>query len=259
MSVLMSGRRVVLHASVGGFVGAGLLLSGCASGPKAPPTPTLPLVKVGVLAIRAWQPTGEAVPFRGPAANMAGTMIFIGPTVMNFAVPAGRREFAAAVASVPFDPLLAFEQRLMPALKAQGLPVVELQDPALAQAVRAGNYKTVSEEFDALLDVQINGAGYYPAAQAGGYSPLMYVAAKLLSRSKPGEELARFGYDADYRPAEGESRFFTTPKSISASGSEMIRAKAELIRIEMDKIAARMVERMVIDVGRRIRNEPALP
>jgi hypothetical protein len=263
MSVLMSlsktGRRAVLHAGVGGFVWAGLLLSGCASGPKAPPAPTLPLARVGLLTIGARPPSGEAVPFRGQAANMAGTMLFIGPTVMQLAVPASRREFASAVASVPFDPEAAFRERLLPALLAQGLPVTHLPDHALAQAVRAGNFKSVPEEFDALLDLQINGSGYYPASNAGGYSPMMYVVARLLMRSKPGEELARFAYDADYRSAEGESRFFTTPKTISAGSAEAIRAKGELIRVEMDSIAARMVDRMVIDIGRRIRNEPALP
>jgi hypothetical protein len=86
----------------------------------------------------------------------------------------------------------------------------------------------------------------------------MYVVATLISPAKSGEQIARFNYDADHRPAEGDSRFFTTPKVISADKPETIIQKAELIRAEMDNIAARMVDRMVIDIGRRIRNETRL-
>jgi hypothetical protein len=178
-----------------------------------------------------------------------------------------RRKLAEGVATVQFDAQAAMEKRLRPALLAQGLPLVMVDNPAVVAALRAGDLKPVSAEaqelslagVDAVLDVQVTAAGYYPADNAGGYSPMMYVVAKLLKRDKPYEEFTRFAYDADYRPAQGESRFFTTPKEISADKPEAIAQKAELIRTEMDKIAARMVERMVIDIGRRIRNEPALP
>jgi hypothetical protein len=254
MSVSMSGRRVVLHAGVGGFVGAGLLLSGCASGPKAPPAPTLPLTRVGVLTVaQSFSVSGDAAPFLGVSAAQYA----INPIAQ---IVAGyRAAFVNAVASVRFVPQEAFQKRLAPALIAQGLPVVVLDDFQLASDIRNGNLKAVPEGIDALLDVQVTAAGYYPASGAGGYSPMMYVVAKLLKRDKPFEEFTRFAYDADYRPAQGESRFFTTPKEISADKPEAISQKAELIRTEMDNIAARMVERMVVDIGRRIRNEPALP
>jgi hypothetical protein len=254
MSHSMGGRRVVLRVGVGGFVGAGLLLSGCASGPKAPPPPTLPLTKVGVLVVaQSFSSSGDAAPFLG----VSPAQYAINPIAQI--VAAYRAGFVNAVASVRFVPQEAFQKRLAPALIAQGLPVVVLEDFQMASDVRNGNFKAVPEGIDALLDVQVTAAGYYPASGAGGYSPMMYVVAKLLIRDKPYEEFARFSYDADYRPAQGESRFFTTPKEISADKPEAITQKAELIRTEMDNIAARMVDRMVIDIGRRIRNEPPLP
>jgi hypothetical protein len=229
-------------------------LAGCASGPKAPRPPTVPLSKVGVLTVgQNLTASGDATPFFG--VSMA--QITFNPIAM--AVAAVRAPFVNAVASVRFNAQEAIYKRLMPALLAAGLPVMALEDYQMAADVRNYLYKGVPAEFDALLDVQVTAAGYYPASNAGGYSPMMYVVAKLLMTNKPGEEFASFNYDADYRPAQGDSRFFTTPKEISADKPEAIVQKAELIRTEMDNIAARMVERMVIDIGRRIRNEAPLP
>jgi hypothetical protein len=229
-------------------------LVGCASGPKAPPPPSLPLAKVAVLTVGQYYTlSGDGAPFVGMSYGQ------VAPDPIARIVAAARAPFFSAVASVQFGPQAAFQDRLMPALLAKDLPVVVTDDFKLAEEVRAGNFKNVPGAFDAVLDVRVNAAGYYPASGAGGYSPMLYVVATLFSRAKPGEELMRFGYDADHRPAGGESRFFTTPKEISASSPDIIRQNAKLIRTEMDNIAARMVDRMVIDIGRRIRNEPPLP
>ncbi len=229
-------------------------LAGCATGPKVPPPPTEPIQKVGVLTVaQTMSASGDAAPFLGVSMAQM-TLNPIAQIVAAYRVP-----FVNAVASVRFNAADAIQKRLMPALLAAGLPVVALEDYQLAADVRNYTFKAVPADLEALLDVQVTAAGYYPAGGAGGYSPMLYVTATLIRPAKAGEEIVRFGYDADHRASGGESRFFTTPKSISADKPETINQKAELIRTELDTIAARMVERMVIDVGRRIRNEPALP
>ncbi len=253
------------------------LVGGCAQKPTVPPPPTQPLARVAVLPVKMWPANGDAVSFDGHTTT-AGGVVFM--PLSAAAVPAAavgtglslllsmpKRKLGEAVASVQFDARVAFEKRLWPSLQAQQLPVVIVDDPAVVNAFRAGDFKAVPADavtkaldgVDAVLDVQITSAGYYPADRAGGYSPMMYAVATLRPRDKPFEELARFNYDADYRPAEGESRFFTTPKEISADKPETIRQKADLVREQMDAIAARMVEKIVADVGRRVRNEARLP
>jgi hypothetical protein len=263
-------RRLVAAMSV-------CLVGACAQKPTAPPPPTQPLARVAVLPIKMWPANGDAVSFNGVTSGASGVVFVpgnaaaVGPAVLGtglsllMAMP--KRRLAEAVLEVRFDAQAAFEKRVWPALQSQQLPVVILDDTAVVNAFRAGDFKGVSADamaksfagVDAVLDIQITSAGYYPADRAGGYSPMMYVVATLRPRDKPFEELARFNYDADYRPAEGETRFFTTPKEISADKPDTIRQKADLVREQMDAIAARMVERIVTDVGRRIRNESRLP
>jgi hypothetical protein len=277
MKVSLSSQGATVFVRLVALVASAMLLASCATGTKPPPPPTVPLSRVGVLPLKMWPANGDAVSFNGYSSTPGG-VVFVplnAAAVPTAAIGTGlslllslpRRKLAEGVATVQFDALAAFQKRLWPALLAQNLPVVTINNPAVVAALRAGDLKAISAEVqvqslpgvDAVLDVQITAAGYYPSGNAGGYSPMMYVVAKLLLPNKPAEEIVRFNYDADYRPAEGESRFFTTPKQISADTPDAIRANADLIRTEMDSIAARMVERMVIDIGRRIRNEATLP
>jgi hypothetical protein len=254
-SVLRNGAQLLTGICIPslGLATLGGSIAGCSTGPKAPPPPTAPLQNVGVLTVgQSFSASGDAAPFFGVSTAQM-TLNPIAQIVAAFRVP-----FVNAVASVRFNAQDAIHKRLVPALLAAGLPVVALEDYQLAADVRNWIFKGAPAEVDAFLDVQVTSAGYYPASGAGGYSPMMYVVATLISPAKSGEQIARFNYDADHRPAEGDSRFFTTPKVISADKPETIIQKAELIRAEMDNIAARMVDRMVIDIGRRIRNETRL-
>jgi hypothetical protein len=260
-----------------GLVLAFSVLGGCAQKPTLPAPPTQALTRVAVLPVKMWPANGDAVSFNGVTSG-AGGVVFVpsnaaavGPAVvgtgLSLLMSLPKRRLAEAVFEVRFDAQAAVEKRLWPTLQSQRLPVVIVDDPAVVNGFRAGDFKGVPADVvaksldgvDAVLDVQITSAGYYPADRAGGYSPMMYVVATLRPRDKPFEELARFSYDADYRPAEGETRFFTTPQEISADKPDTIRQKAELVREQMDAIAVRMVERIVTDVGRRIRNESRLP
>jgi hypothetical protein len=256
------------------FVG---LVGGCAQKPTVPPPPTQPLARVAVLPVKMWPANGDAVSFNGVSTGKVGaTFVPLNAaaapaaavaTGISLLFASSKQKFADAVTAVQFDAQAAVEKRLWPALQSQQLPVVIVDDPVVVSAFRAGDFKGVPADavakaldgVDAALDVHITSAGYYPADRAGGYSPMMYVVATLRPRDKPFEELAPFNYDADYRPAEGESRFFTTPKEISADKPETIRQKADLVREQMDAIAARMVEKIVVDIGRRVRNEARLP
>ena len=183
----------------------------------------------------------------------------VAANVVTAIVSANRATLATAVRSVGFDPPSALSQHLMPALNARALPVAALDDATLATSVRQGRPFQAPAGVDAVLDIQIHGAGYYPAARAGGYSPMLYVVARLVSTTAPHAELARWGYDADYRAAEGELRFFTTPPALSASDADAIAANAAQVRQQMQSIAERMVQQLAIDVERRIRAQAPLP
>ena len=190
------------------------------------------------------------------AASPAAAAFAIG---FNAAGAGRKARFDRSMDAVGFNPRAYFEKVLWAAFSQRGVSLEPIADSRIERAVRSKIYDSLPKDLDAILDVQITSAGYYPSDRAGGYSPMLYVVARLLSTSRPGEELERFGYDADYRAAEGELRFYTTPPSISAANPEEIGAKSSLVRSTMEGVSDRIISQIVVDVERRMTAVPRLP
>ncbi len=261
----ISRRRLFASLSI---IATGVTLTGCAQkGPSPPPPQLQPLLRVGILPVLERATTGDAFAFVkentrqyeipvAAAPSPAAAAFAIG---FNIAGAGRRARFDQSMTAVNFDPRAYFESSIAPAFRKEGIKLERVTDPQLATAYRTGKPIISSPDLDAVLDVQITSAGYYQSDRAGGYSPMLYVVARFLSASRSDEELGRFGYDSDYRPAEGELRFYTTPQEISVATPEDIVPKAKLVRETMERISDRIIAQIIVDVDRRMRAVPRLP
>ena len=258
-----SRRKVVSGLSLAAL---GMAIAGCAQkGPPLPRPQAMPLRRVAILPIFERQTTGDAFAFVSEntrrsdmpvvVSNPAGAAFAIG---FNIASAGRRARFERSMKAVDFDPRAHFEKTIGAAFTAKGVSLERVSDSQLAISVRNNSPVPALAELDAVLDVQVTSGGYYPSDRAGGYSPMLYVVARLLSPAT-GQELERFGYDADYRAAEGELRFYTTSPAISVATPEEIGQKATLIRSSMQEVAERMIAQIVVDVDRRMRALPKVP
>lgn len=182
--------------------------------------------RIGILKVKEWPAGGEAVSFAGDsvikgtgAPGLDAAAILLGSNVFV------RRKLQAAAASVGFSASAVLDSSVPKLLADRGFNAVLSDDAAFTNAVRNSTALNWPKDVDAILDVQVNSAGYYPARRAGGYSPMVYAVARLISTTN-GKELLRFGYDSDYRDSEGERRFITTPKEISVAEPQDIMTKA---------------------------------
>lgn len=225
----------------------------------------MPLRRVGVLPVFERQTTGDAFAFVSENTRRSEMPVVVSPNPVgaafaigfNIAAAGRRARFERSMLAVGFDPRAHFEKVIGAAFSAKDVTLERVTEAQFATDLRKGAPVVALAGLDAVLDVQVTSAGYYSSDKAGGYSPMLYVVARLLSPTT-GQELEHFGYDADYRAAEGELRFYTTPSTISVATPEEIGQKAPLVRASMEEISERMVSQIVVDVSRRMRALPRL-
>lgn len=249
---------------------ASYLLSACSQNPKAPPLlPHDSWQRIGVLPVREQLTTGDGVAFVKANTRVGARLVFIplspGAIVMSAIGTAAsaisqsqRVSFADQVASIGFDAQAYFNQNLLPQFEVRGVKVEALTNTEVEAAIRSDNIAAVPKNLDAVLDIRITSSGYYPSSRAGGYSPMLYVVARLIPSSGRWEHVERFGYDSDYRAAEGELRFYTTPPGISVADSSELSQKAAEVRTAMENVSSKMLSQIVTDTDRRMKNLPRL-
>lgn len=267
----MISRRTCLQAAGGGLAtGAARAVAtlspwlfaaaagtGCAgSRPPEVFTP-LGLRRVAMLEVPEHPASGDGVPFRNFSYATAVVPPPVTPGLLGMAIAgalqnsrnAERQTLANAVALIGFDARRAVESGLRRALGEQRVDDSLVNDSENASAVRGGRPAPLPEGAGAWLDVEVTGAGYFPAKQAGGFSPMVYFSAQLRSRDPKAKILRYLDYSADHRPAEGDPRFFTSPPSLNVATLAEFGERAEALRNGLRDLVDRMCDRAARDLA----------
>ncbi|MCO5979368.1 hypothetical protein [Ideonella oryzae] len=107
---------------------------------------------------------------------------------------------------------------------------------------------------DAILDVLIDGAGYYPGKQVG-YVPYLSVTARLLEAKDPSEAIDDFDYEVGYGDAKGDPRFFNSP-TLLVKTLDVFRDQAPSITQELTTVYQTVAKQIGNDINRAIRKLP---
>jgi hypothetical protein len=242
-------------------------MSGCANRRPRPNPADLELRRIAMMPIKETAPRGDVAPFVASLLPRATPQVApppLNPSLLGMAIGAAMRNsqiadreaLTYALSTVNFVPKETVATTLADALSARNLPVTLLADEALAEAVRASKFAGMPTEFDAVLDVQIVAAGYYPAKGAGGFSPTLYLWMRLFTTA--GVLIDDFTYEADYRDAKGATRFFTTPRSLSMPTLDAIRESGAPIRDQMTALSAQLSDKLASDLQRIVSKQARL-
>lgn len=249
-------------------------VAGCANRGPRPTTQTVDIRSIGLLSIKETAPTGDTGSFNAalvlaaPNANIpppvSPTMLgmFIGATLRassEATAAASRSSISRALQPVGFAPREALSQALATSFSKRSLPISAVANETAGEKARTDwDFSQLPPGLDAVLDVTIDYAGYFPAKEAGGFSPTLYVSATLLSTVGRGGRLEHFYYQADHRDAEGERRFYTTPATTLVKSLDELRERGPVIRTEMTSIMSAIAEQLAIDIERAIKKLPPL-
>jgi hypothetical protein len=238
-----------------------MTLAACASKPKVPLKPN-ELRAIGMLPVKEWIDKGSTAqfnPLSNPVpATMAGAPPPISPSMLGMAIgqsirasrDAERMALVQAIAPVNFDPgatLLATMQR---ELDRRGIELVALKSGALAARVRDNVLKELPTDVDAILDVQVYSAGYYPLGKNLGFSPYASVLARVLDTVNPGHTIEEFSYGGDSSPSDGDTRYFQLPAALVQPSLASFAGNAQTIRREFEQLFDRIGVKLVDDLAR---------
>ena len=217
------------------------------------------VLRVGILKVKEWPVGGEAVSFAGNSQikSIGAPGLDLFAKLMGSDIDV-RRKLQAAAAAVEFSASETLDRNIPVQFTEQGMNVLAIDDPMFTNALRDDANPKWPANLDYVVDVQVNASGYYPARRAGGFSPMLYVVARLYS-TKTGTQVLKVGYDADYRESEGERRFLTTPKEISVGEPDEIVAKRLNVKQKLAEVAQKMAALLAIDVKRKVSGLPNLP
>lgn len=232
--------------------------TGCASRHSQAPSKPLNLRRLAMLEVLEHPAEGDAVPFQ----DFVGSRFSVPPPVsaallgmalaglMRNAREADRHRLANAVARIGFDARSALQGGVLRALGGDRLDTSLGTDLGAAVAVRSGRSAPLPANADAWLDVVLTGAGYFPAKQVGGFSPMLYFTVQLRSASASATGALRaYDYASDYRPTEHDPRFFTAPRSLSVSSLDEFADRAAELRAGLQLLLDRMCDRVALDLA----------
>lgn len=242
-------------------------LAGCASR-VTPPTTPVDLKTVGLLPLKEWEPNGSTAPFSvsllGPAPS-GGSPAPINPMTLGLTIgnairssqAAERRNLAHALADLDFDAGAVLSRRVLALIAERGMPIVAVDDAALAEAVWTDSYRSLPREHDAILDIQIHGAGYYPA-RGIGLVPYLSVGARLLDTRRPRQVIDQFSYEVAHGDAKGDPRFHSCPSQLIVTDLVAFKRESAAIRQGLNDVYARVSQQIVDDVDRVLRKQPRI-
>lgn len=247
-------------------------LAACASRGPRPTTQTVDLRKLAFLPIKEVAPKGKTGPFNYALVTPAVTGSVpppISPGLLGMAIgqalrnsseaaaAASRLAIGTALQPVAFSPRQVLSEALSAQFAKRSVPVEPFTDERISEVARTDwDFSKLPAGFDALLDIQIPYAGYFAEKEAGGFSPTVYVTTRILATSGGGAILEKFYYEADYRDAEGETRFFTTPKQLNTASLAQFGERSQAIREGMTSVFATIAEKMADDIDRAVKKLP---
>lgn len=201
-----------------------LLLSagGCAS--RSAPRPPVVVNTLAMLPLQEWEPTDSTAPFHVSqlSPSTVGTPPPpVTPTALGMAIgmairasrDADRRTLAYALHELDFSAKEVLSKAISVDMERRSLSIDLINDSAVATSVWSDTFNSLPQSHDALLDVQIHGAGFYPDRKLG-FVPYISVAARILeTRLRPREPVESFGYEVGYSDSGSDLRFFSVPKT----------------------------------------------
>jgi hypothetical protein len=243
------------------------LMAGCAS--RAPqPRRALPdLQRVGMLPVKEWPTRTSTAPFNFamlPSARGGGSTLAYGPIGFGAALAnsieggrdARRRALAIALVPAKFSPRTTIAEHLAVLVQQRGLPIVAVETAPWVEATQDNDeFKSVPKNWDALLDVHINEAGYYPGDRS--FVPRVSASVRLIDPRSPAQVAESFDYEVD-TGTSNDPRFIPAPPALMLTSVDAIRENAASIRQGMTTLCTRVAEKMADDVERVIRKLPRL-
>lgn len=243
-----------------------MTLFGCAdSGPLKPND----IQRIGLLPISEWPAYGSIAPFneklftqaersRGAPVSALAILIDSGLQARHDTAEADRRMLTSAVSSVKFFPWQVLVQSLARQIEARSMPITEINDPALAQAVRNKKTTSLPQDVHALLDIELLQAGYYASNRAGGLTPYFEISATLWDTVNPKRKIYSVAYWGDFREASRDPRYFAVPRDLVSTDANFFRSDAERIRVALTGIFNQVAAKVLDDVQSVLRKEPLL-
>ncbi len=243
---------------------AATVLPGCA-GRARPLRPPVEIQRLGILRVKEWSPTGSTAPFSTaqlPATPNSSIPPPLTPSLLGMAIgqvivahkAANRSQLAQALTALDFSAGEAFSAVLEPLFGQLTAGTEILDSPELGAAIRDDIFTNLPTNVDAILDVQIHGAGYYPVKKIG-YAPSLSVTARLVDTKFAAGEIAEFDYEVGHDDPEGDPRYFNSPLLLVSELSGF-RDQAAALKQEMKSVYLRVAQQLVEDVDRFIRKLP---
>ena len=256
-------------------LGSAAVLTSCANRGPSLTSQTVDLRRIAFLPIKQHAATSEAGPFDSTlvaSAPAAGVFVPpITPGLLGMAIgqawrasseasaAASRIAIAQALVPVALDPGKVLREALTAELSRRAVPIEPLTDVRISESARTDwDFSKLPPGLDALLDIQLVYAGYFPDKGNQGFSPQIYVTSRLLHTAGSGTRLEYFQYESDFRNAEGDTRFFTAPKQLTVSSLAQINERAQFIREGVTALLLAMTEKMADDVDRAVRKLPRI-
>lgn len=249
-------------------------LGACANRVPVATTQSVDLNRIAFLPIKEYPAHGDAGPFKlalsAPASNY-GTYPPVTPGLLGLAIgnairssseasaASSRNAIGQALAAVALDPASALQDAVTAGLARRGTVVEAITDVSTGELVRGDwKFSRLPAGADAMLDIRIQYAGYFPDKANKGYSPQIYATSQLIHTGGRGIVLESFRYEATVGDAKGRTRYFPAPAALTMGSVAQIRDAARPIRDGITALLLAMAESMADDVDRAVRKLPRL-
>lgn len=161
-----------------------------------------------------------------------------------------RKELAARLAALSVNASEMVVQSVLQAAKTREINVIAIDSKPIAEALREQvDFKVIPPDIDGILDINILSAGYYSSDRASGYTPAIYLNSKLWSVALKGKAVQYYDYNADFRDAKGDPRFFTASPTLIVKSPDEFSARAGELREGVRLLVSRLTEALIADVA----------
>lgn len=235
----------------------------CASRRPKPIPPALSLNSIGMLPILENPPSGGTAPFslhQLPQPTSAYSPPPITPQLLGMAIgnaikrsrEENQRALANAISTIGFSAYNTINNEIESQLVERRMSLPRIASPSIAAEVRDGKFASAPKQFDAILDIQIQSAGYSTDKKLG-FVPSLEVSLRLLY-TKYAESVS---YEIDYEigsdPSDGSSNYFSIPSSLIIGNITDFEPKAATINSGMTLMCKLIVSQLLQDLTTRVK------
>jgi hypothetical protein len=252
---------------------------GCArteTRPSEPPAPLSSIVMVPPISSWAFNdPSGQRraggaviVPVVvGRGVNTGNSIgVGVGVALIGLAIQHGvaqrKQELDSATAKVGFSPADILNVQLLGRVQAAGVKIQSMPEGDSMTIFHARRdqqfFKSTKVDADAVLDVRVDEQGFYHSSRAGGYSPMLGITATLWTAANP-DDSESFSYYADFRQRPSDSRWITTPPTLTFPTLEDLTHNAEAAKADLELMLGKVMDLIARDVKDRVEGRVRVP